>query len=53
MLGDFGVDQRLAVGLEGSQGARLILAHEARVADHVGSKNGGETALHKLLPPAR
>jgi hypothetical protein len=30
------LDQFLAMGLEGSQRAHFILAHEAAVADHVG-----------------
>ncbi len=34
------------------QDTRLVLAHEARVTDHIGGQNGGETALHGILPSA-
>jgi len=42
-------DQRLqhllASGLQGGQGACLVLLHEAAVADHIGRENGGKPAL--------
>src|SRR5262249_31175422 len=42
-------DQRLqhflASLLQGRQCAGLVLLHESAIADHIGSKNGGEPAL--------
>ena len=45
-LFDRGVDQFAAAALQPLQRADLILAHEAAVADHVGSKYRGKPSLH-------
>ena len=37
-----GIDQLGAVGFERRQGRRLVLAHEARVTDHVGGEYGSK-----------
>ena len=40
------IDQFSAARLEPRQCADLIVPHEAAVADHVGSKNGGQPSFH-------
>jgi hypothetical protein len=50
MLGDLGVDERLAMGLEIGQRSRLVDPHEPRVADHVGGQNGGQSAFQARSP---
>ena len=44
------VYQLLAVGFEGSQGARLVELHEAAVADYVGCQDSSEATLHSWSP---
>ena len=46
MLGDLGVDEFLAMRVERRERRRLVDAHEAAVADHVGGQNSGQTAFH-------
>ena len=46
---DRGVDQFAAAALQSLQRADLIFAHEAAVADHVGSKYCGKPSLHMLV----
>jgi hypothetical protein len=46
MLCDSRFDDLRLTGLEGSQRPSLVLAHEARIADHIGSEYGGESAFH-------
>ena len=41
-----GVDQFATAALQSRERAYLILAHEAAVADHVGSKYCGKPSLH-------
>ena len=53
MLCDLGIDEVVAGGLESGKGAGLVLAHEAAVADHVGSKNDGQPAFHSVSHSAR
>ena len=57
VLGDLGVDQLLAAGLECGERRRLVDAHEPGVADHVGGQYGGEPSVgvfvshwHRLFP---
>ena len=50
LLGNPDIDKLLAVRLERSERARLILFHEAAVANHIGGQDGGEAALH-VQPP--
>jgi len=39
--------------LQALERSRLILAHEARIAGHVGGKNGGKSAFQALSPSPR
>jgi hypothetical protein len=39
----------LATGLEGGQGAGLVRLHHSAVADYVSRENGGETAMRRLF----
>src|SRR5581483_12180750 len=51
MLRDRRVDQLAAMRLERIQRPDLVGAHQPAVADHIGSENRGEPALHcRLLP---
>ena len=50
MCADQRLDDVLAKHLECGNRARLVLAHEAAVADDVGSKYGSEAALHAVSP---
>ncbi|MFO0997764.1 MAG: hypothetical protein U1F33_13870 [Alphaproteobacteria bacterium] len=45
---DRGVDEVPAVGLEALERADLVLAHEARVAHHIGSEDRGKLTFHSL-----
>ncbi len=49
-LRNFWLHQLFTVGLQALERSRLIFAHEARVADHIGGKNGGKAAFHALSP---
>jgi hypothetical protein len=46
MLGDFAVDQFLAMGVQRGERASFIPAHETAVTDHIGGQNSGQTAFH-------
>ena len=50
-----GIDQFPTAGLQPRQRAYLILAHEAAVANHIGSQDCGKPSLHPraLGPPSR
>jgi hypothetical protein len=50
ILLDLGIDQLAPEGFEGGKRAFLIRADEARVTDHVGGKDGSQTALGALFP---
>jgi hypothetical protein len=52
-LSDHRVEHLRAVRLERRQRPGLVVVHERRVADHVGSKNRGETARHTMSPSDR
>ena len=41
----------LAIGLEGGERSLLILAHEPAVADHIGRKDGSNSALNAIHEP--
>ncbi len=43
--GDRGLDQLAAMRLKPRERAALVLAHQARVADHIGGEDGGKSAL--------
>jgi len=45
MLLDLRIDQLLEMRLEPLVGALLVLAHQARVARHIGGENGGQPAF--------
>ena len=49
VLGCFRLDEFSAMRLEGRERTRLVLAHEAAVADHVGGKYGGQLALYTFF----
>jgi hypothetical protein len=49
--GDLGINELSAVDLEALERAGLILAHETRIARHVGDKNGGKPAFHVFVMP--
>jgi hypothetical protein len=53
ILGDLGVDQLFAMGLQCRQRARLILSNKAAVTDYVCGQNGGKPALHRKSPSTR
>ncbi len=53
MLSDERFQNSLAQGREALKPARLVLAHEASVADHVSGKDGGKPAFHTLSPSIR
>jgi hypothetical protein len=53
VLGNFGGNQLLANGLERIQGPGLVLAHQARITDHISSKYGGQAAFHSSSLLAR
>ncbi len=44
--GDLGLEQTLAVSEQALEGIRLIVLHEAGVADDVGCENCGQPAFH-------
>jgi hypothetical protein len=46
MLGDQGLKDIRASGLERGQGSGLVRLHQARVPDHIGDQDGGKTAFH-------
>ena len=48
VFGDARIDQFAAMRFEARQGASLVLAHEPRVAGHIGGENGCEPALDPL-----
>ena len=50
VLNDIWLHQLLTERFEPLQRSRLILAHEARVANHVSGKYGGKPAFHALSP---
>ena len=49
-LYDFRLHQLSTQGLQALERSRLVLSHEARVADHVSGKNGGQSAFQVLSP---
>jgi hypothetical protein len=49
-FGDLGLHQLSTEGLQALERSCLVLAHQARVADHVGGKYGGKPAFHTLSP---
>src|SRR5262249_48657950 len=49
VLGNPVVDQLLAMRLQGRQRSGLVGAHEAAIADYIGSKYGREAALDTLF----
>ena len=48
IFGDLGIDQRLAVALGRGQGAGLVLAHQARPADHIGRNDRRQFARYTV-----
>ena len=53
MLGDLGIEKLFAVRLERFPRARLVLAHEAAIADHVCGQNCSKPTFHiRALEPA-
>jgi len=48
---DRGVDQFATATLQSFERAYLVLAHEAAVANHIGSKYRGKPSLHTCLRP--
>jgi hypothetical protein len=50
MPSDQGLDNVSPQGVVSAQRTRLVVAHEARVADNVGGKYGCEATLHNVLP---
>jgi hypothetical protein len=49
----FGCTSLPAEGFQALERSRLVLAHEARVADHVGGEYGGKPAFQALSPSIR
>ena len=47
---DQGLDEIHAKCLKRGEGAGLVLAHEAAVADHIGGQDGGKFAFHAVSP---
>jgi hypothetical protein len=45
VLRDQRLDEALAMALQPAERARLVLLSQARIADHIGRENGGETAV--------
>jgi hypothetical protein len=53
VLSDQRFQDRVLAFLQRGMRSRLVRLHEAAVADHIGSKNGGEPTLHGAhLSPA-
>ncbi len=52
VLLDRGVDQFATAALQSLERAYLVLAHEAAVANHVGSKYCGKPSLHTCRAPS-
>ncbi len=50
MFGDERLEYLLAMRFQAFKRSRIVLTHEARVADHVGGKYGGKPAFHTLSP---
>jgi hypothetical protein len=53
VLGDRGIDDPALIRFQSSQRARLIRAHETRVAHHVCVEHRGEATLHREFLSAR
>ncbi len=49
MLGDAGVDQLFAKGIEARNGPFLVHAHEPAVTDHIGSEDGSKPSFDAFL----
>jgi hypothetical protein len=47
VFGDLGIDQIAQMGFQTRQRAVLVEPHQARVADHVGRDNGGQSSLSR------
>ena len=47
------IDYLFSVYLQTRQGAFLIVTHEAAITDHVGGKDGSQSAFHALSPSLR
>ena len=52
VLLDLGLDQFATAPLQSLERTDLVLAHEAAVANHVGSKYCGKPSLHMCLAPS-
>jgi hypothetical protein len=50
---DLRLHQLPAEGLQALERTRPILAHETRVADHIGGKNGDKSPFQALSPSSR
>jgi hypothetical protein len=50
MLGDLGIDEIVAGGLESGKGAGRVLAHEVAVTDRGGARNGSPPEFHCVSP---
>src|SRR4030095_3149179 len=48
MTGDFRPEKLPAVSAQPFERGRLVLFHESAVADHIGGKDGGQSAFHGL-----
>jgi hypothetical protein len=45
VFADFGFEQLIAMSAQALEGSYVIELHEAAVADHIGGKNSGKSAL--------
>ena len=48
VLGDLGVNESAAVGLELREGSLLVSAHQAAISSHVGCQDGGKASFYAI-----